>query len=475
MRVSSRALAHCSRSLLTLTAHALLPLTPLVPRPRPLPSHCPRPQSLASTPALSLPSHCPRPRSLADPYTNQLRPQLWRWGEFAFNLFFLIELLVNFYGLGFAFWRYNAAWNLFDLVVVSIGCLTMAEAFAPAFLPGSLSLIRNLRAFRIFRLFKRVKSLNKIIKSLVRAIPGVFHAFLIQIIVMCIYAIIGVDLFHMKGADGEYTTYNENVLRGVCTEEEVDDGLCSLNISVSSVTARGFTYGEEYFGTFFRALYTLFQVLTGESWAEAIARPAVMGTTQAIGPALFYVSFILICQIVLINVVVAVLLDKMVEDDGTPDKAQTMADKIRELLNERHGSLEDMFRGWDTNDTGSLSKSEFRDALFSMGYNGPSEVLDRLFTSISITGEIPFADLDRLVSMPTPRPKGSVKDEVFALRDELKSDLARIEADLACHRQWLEKQLLCMLNEVRADREPGVRPTTIHVGSAPPIPRSHGL
>ena len=56
-----------------------------------------------------------------------MRPALWKWSEFTFNALFLVELLVNFYGLAFAFWRYNCGWNCFDLLVVSIGCVSMAE------------------------------------------------------------------------------------------------------------------------------------------------------------------------------------------------------------------------------------------------------------------------------------------------------------------------------------------------------------
>ena len=36
-------------------------------------------------------------------------------------------------------------------------------------------------------------------------------------------------------------------------------------------------YGQEYWGNFMKSLYTLFQVLTGESWSEAVARPILFG------------------------------------------------------------------------------------------------------------------------------------------------------------------------------------------------------
>jgi hypothetical protein len=60
---------------------------------------------------------------------------------------------------------------------------------------GPLTLLRNLRAFRVFRLFKRIKSLNKILQALARAVPGVVNAFAVLLLVMSVYAILGVEIF----------------------------------------------------------------------------------------------------------------------------------------------------------------------------------------------------------------------------------------------------------------------------------------
>ena len=183
--------------------------------------------------------------------------------------------------------------------------------------PGNL--LRLLRAFRVFRLFKRIKSLNKIIVSLGKAIPGVANAFLIMVIFMCIFAILGVEFFSQFGPDGTMTTYQDHGQRGIdwtnLTGLPIENGDCDeINGTVAGggcvvvplVTARGYTYGEEYYGTFFRALYTLFQVMTGESWSEAVARPTLFGYVNpqigAVLTGLFYVSFIIITQIIMINV-----------------------------------------------------------------------------------------------------------------------------------------------------------------------------
>merc|ERR1719324_1419390 len=129
--------------------------------------------------------------------------------------------------------------------------------------------------------------------SLARAVPGVTNAFLILLIVMSIYAILGVELFMDYGKDGEFRNVKGQM--------------------VPLTTARGHDYGEEYFSYFSASLYTMFQVLTGESWSEAVARPMIASESRAfsVGVLFFFVSFMLIVGVVLVNVVVAVLLEQM--------------------------------------------------------------------------------------------------------------------------------------------------------------------
>jgi len=230
-----------------------------------------------------------------------------------YNIAFTIELAVNIYAHWFCeFWR--SGWNIFDSVVVSIGVINMVQL--P--LPSAFSMLRNMRAFRVFRLFKRVKSLNKIIVAIVHAVPGVVNAFLILFIVMSIYAILAVEFYTHMAEDCQSTVSLPNAPNGI------------RNVTADSpspfLTPRGLCMGPEYFGTFSRSLYTFFQVLTGESWSEMVARPAIWyyyyDPVKAIGGSLFFVSYVLITGFMLINVVVAVLLDKMSdsEDEGLHDE-----------------------------------------------------------------------------------------------------------------------------------------------------------
>merc|ERR1712137_955023 len=85
------------------------------------------------------------------------------------------------------------------------------------------------------------------------------------------------------------------------------------------------------YGDFMRALYTLFQVMTGESWSEAVVRPLLFGLykNNALFVGIFFVSFIILTEIVLINVVVAVLLENFVISD--PDEAAEVDARIATL------------------------------------------------------------------------------------------------------------------------------------------------
>jgi hypothetical protein len=237
----------------------------------------------------------------------------FRMLEYVYNIFFAAELAVNMYAhcCG-VFWR--CGWNIFDVFVVTVSLVSMANH-----LPHSFSMLRMMRAFRVFRLFKRVRSLKKIITALAHAVPGVINAFLLLTIVMCIYAILAVELFIDVGED------------------------CHDVSATLGPSHRGGCFGEEYFGSFSKSLYSFFQVLTGESWSEAIARPVLWSHTDpwyALGSAVFFVSFVLVTAFVLTNVVVAVLLDKMVigqtddEDDDLSCEACKSLDKNPKDQNE---------------------------------------------------------------------------------------------------------------------------------------------
>merc|ERR1712032_171028 len=131
------------------------------------------------------------------------------------------------------------------------------------------------------------------------------NAAAMSLIVLFIYAIVGTELFRSVG-----------------------EGCLNEGAPPWHLTSRGGCLGEEYFGTFIDSLYSLFQVLTGDSWSEAITRPLFYGqpATTQLGVMAYFLSYILVEVMVLINVVLSVLLENFVVDEDN--------DAISELDNE---------------------------------------------------------------------------------------------------------------------------------------------
>ena len=249
-------------------------------------------------------------------------PIEWMWIEFAWNSAFVIELLWNMWGSFYICqWKdhfLRSGWNLFDMFVVAVSIPSMLPAIgvSTSNLPGAFEQLRMLRAFRVFRLIKRVKSLNRIITSLGNALPGIINAGFVMVIVMCIYAILAIDLFGKFGRDGQYVNIkgeNMSLITGrgmnygdvrrataaassLFPLEQSPESLpfssllpnrapslsshapltcvspSSLSFSLRPPSVR---VAQEYYGTFARSLFSLFQVLTGEAWAETVARPVI--------------------------------------------------------------------------------------------------------------------------------------------------------------------------------------------------------
>jgi len=183
--------------------------------------------------------------------------------EIIFALIFAFELAVNMYG---SWCRpfFESGWNWFDLIIVLISLFTLGLGSG---IPG-INTLRLFRAFRVIRLFKRIPSLKRIVEGVIQAIPGVSNALIVLTLIMAIWSILGVEFYS--------TTSPEN------------------------------------FGTFFKGMFSMFQCMTLDSWS-GIARPLIKR-----GPMhwFFFCSYVLIAGIIMVNVVVAVLLEKFIGATG---------------------------------------------------------------------------------------------------------------------------------------------------------------
>jgi voltage-gated sodium channel len=168
---------------------------------------------------------------------------------------FVIEIGLKLYAFGFRFFR--SGWNVFDFIIVGF-------ALVPD--TGPLAILRALRILRLLRLLTKMQRLRHIVESLLRAIPSIGWIAVLLMMVFYIFAVMGTNLFR--------DSFPEN------------------------------------FGHLGRTLYSLFQIMTLESWSEEIARP-VMETYPAAW--IYFVSFILITAFTVLNLFIGIIVNTMQE------------------------------------------------------------------------------------------------------------------------------------------------------------------
>lgn len=166
---------------------------------------------------------------------------------------FTIEIVLRIYTYKLSFFK--DPWNLFDFFVVAISLIPVSSGF---------EILRVLRVLRLFRLVTAVPQMKKIVSALISVIPGMLSVIFLMMLFFYIFAIMATQLF------GERF--------------------------------------PEWFGTLGESFYTLFQVMTLESWSMGIVRPIMEVYPFA---WVFFVPFIFIVTFVMINLVVAIIIDAM--------------------------------------------------------------------------------------------------------------------------------------------------------------------
>ncbi len=178
------------------------------------------------------------------------------WLQFADTVIlsvFVAEIATKLYAFGWRFFR--SAWNVFDFVVVGIALLPAA---------GAWSVLRTLRVLRVMRLLSMVPSMRLVVESLLRAVPGIASIFMLLAVVYYVSAVIATNLFMASH--------------------------------------------PQWFGDVGRSMFTLFQIMTLESWSSGIARPVMEVHPYA---WIFFVSFILIATFMVLNLFIAIIVNAM--------------------------------------------------------------------------------------------------------------------------------------------------------------------
>ena len=196
---------------------------------------------------------------------------------------FVVEIILRLLAHRLAYFR--DPWNVFDFLVVAI-------ALVPA--SGPLAVLRALRVLRVLRLITLVPSMKRVVSGLLSALPGLGSVAAIIGLIFYVAAVIATKLF-----------------------------------------AADF---PEWFGSLGASAFTLFQVMTLESWAMGIVRPVM-----EVYPAawIFFLVFILASTFTLLNLFIAVIVNA-IQSEGSAEVQESGDDdaqRLRAEMNELRAAL----------------------------------------------------------------------------------------------------------------------------------------
>ena len=166
---------------------------------------------------------------------------------------FIVEIGLKLFAHRLSFFR--DGWNVFDFTIVGIALIPGAQ---------SLSVLRALRILRVLRVISAAPRLRRVVEGFVRAVPGMASVFMMMAMIFYIGAVMATNLF-----------------------------------------ADSF---PEWFGTMGRSAYSLFQIMTLESWSMGIVRPVMAKYQYAWA---FFVPFIIVTSFAVVNLLVGLIVNSM--------------------------------------------------------------------------------------------------------------------------------------------------------------------
>ena len=193
---------------------------------------------------------------------------------------FVVELALKLFALGPRFFRNG--WNVFDFLIVGISLTPGAQ---------SLSVLRALRIMRLLRVISAAPRLQRVVEGFITALPGMGSVFLLMAMIFYIGAVMATKLF-------------------------------------------GPTF-PQWFGGLGQSAYSLFQIMTLESWSMGIVRPVMEVHPYAWA---FFVPFIMMTTFAVVNLLVGLIVNSMQDAHGAEESEKT--DAYRDEVLERLSAIE---------------------------------------------------------------------------------------------------------------------------------------
>ena len=191
---------------------------------------------------------------------------------------FVLELVLKLLVYRLRFFR--DGWNIFDFVIVAVSLVPAAQ---------SLSVLRILRILRVVSVAPR---LRRVVEGFITALPGMVSVFLLMGIIFYIGSVISTQLFS--------------------------------------------TDFPQWFGSLAQSAYSLFQIMTLESWSMGIVRPVMEVYPYAWA---FFVPFIMVTTFAVVNLLVGLIVNSM--QDAHSEEADQKTDTYRDEVLARLKAIEE--------------------------------------------------------------------------------------------------------------------------------------
>jgi len=296
----------------------------------------------------------------------------WYVMEFIFTTIFFFELIARLYYKRMHF--FTSFMNLLDFVLVALQVL---EAWILVFFPQSEN---NMRVFSIFRVLRMAKLIR-----LLRVIPSLHEVYLIMNGLMeatktlgwvCVLLVLDLYIFAVL-----FTTqvgHNDSAFDPYFRD------------------SKGWDH-ELYFGTVSKSMFSLFQILTLDSWAEDIARHvcAMMPGFQWV-----FILFITLTTFGLLSIVVGVIGENILQEASSNKKE--VAKKQDAERSRIMDSIREVFALVDKDNSGNVSLLEVKRALQNPEVNSRLRMID-----------FPVGELEEIFMLLDTDRSGSISIQSF--------------------------------------------------------------
>jgi len=231
---------------------------------------------------------------------------------------FTLEVLIKITAEGKKPQRYfQNAWNMFDFIIVVACLLGPILPIDGSFLP----VLRLIRILRVLRLVTAIPKLQILVSCLIKSLPSMFYVSVLLALLFYVYGTMAVFL------------YGEN------------DPVHFRNLQIS--------------------VLSLFRIVTLEDWTDVmyinmygsddygysegdLSKWAPVSSASPAGAAFFFVSFVLIGTMIVLNLVIGVIMNSMDESNAEMSiqseiiRREENPEPIRDGIDDLHKRLEEI-------------------------------------------------------------------------------------------------------------------------------------